>query len=144
MTTDRRKPVARYVLFSDSTAQDRFAQMAEAAFQDLARLDQWAGQVSLELSAPQKVTTRRGLLRRTVAEEGQPETLTVTGALAAAGEAGRDVPAGVVAIGGCAAERKLSATMGRVVLELVRDLAGVPVGEQRAHPAYRQTLRLAS
>lgn len=144
MTTDRRRPVARYVLFSDQAAQDRFAQMAEAAFQDLARLDQWAGQVSLELSAERKATPRRGLLRRTGAVERPRETLIVTGALAAAGEAGRDVPARVEAIGGCAAERKLAATMGRVVVELVRDLADVPVGEQRAHPAYRQTLRLAA
>ncbi|WP_344044319.1 hypothetical protein [Nocardioides panacihumi] len=144
MTTDRRKPVARYVLFSDPVAQDRFAAVAEAAFQDLARLDQWAGQVSLELAAEPKVPSRRGLLRRSVAGPGQVETLTVTGALAAAGEAGRDVPARVESIGGCAAERKLSATMGRVVVELVRDLAATPVAEQRAHPAYRQTLRLAA
>ena len=47
------------------------------------------------------------------------------------------------ALGGCAAERKLAATLGRVILELVRDLATVPLDDQRLHPACRQTLRLA-
>jgi hypothetical protein len=144
MTTDRRKPVARYVIFTDKPTQERFTVTAESAYQDLSRLDQWSGRATLELTTSQTVTARRGLLRRAVEEELPPEKLTVTGALAAAGEAGRDVPTRVRNLGGCAAERKLAATMGRVLLELIRDLAGHPVAEQRAHPAYRQTLRLAA
>lgn len=144
MTEDRRKPVARYVLFADAADHDRFAELAEASYQDLARLDQWTGKATLILSAPETVTTRKGLLRRAVQEELPPETVTVTAALAAAGETARDVPARIANLGGCGAERKLSATMGRVTLELVRDLAKVSLADQRLHPAYRQTLRLAA
>ena len=148
MTADRRKPVARDVMFADPATQERFIAAADAAYHDLARLDQWSGAVPLVLStpptAPQPVK-RLGLRRRPAEEKApEPEQLTVTGALAGAGEAGRDEPGRVEALGGCAAERKLAATMGRVVRELVRDLAGVPVDDQTRHPAYRQTLRLAA
>lgn len=148
MMGDRRKPVSRYVLFTDQATQDRFAGIAEAAYQDIARLDQWAGLATLELPGVPTAAaapTRRGLLRRSVADQAPPsETFAVTGGLSAAGEVGRDVPARIEAFRGCAAERMLAATMGRVVLDLVRDLAAAPVGEQRDHPAYRQTLRLAA
>ncbi|SFC31507.1 hypothetical protein SAMN04487968_105141 [Nocardioides terrae] len=146
MLVDRRKPVARYVLFADPATQERFADVAEAAYQDLARVDQWSGTASLTLpAAPSEdtETKRRGLRRRAVEHVAAAEVLTVTGALSAAGEAARDLPDRVVGLGGCAAERKLAATLGRVVLELVRDLAGVPLDDQRLHPAYGQTLRLA-
>jgi hypothetical protein len=144
MNGDRRKPIARYVLFADEEAQGRFAVVAEAAYRDIARLAGWSGRVTVALSDPQRVVTRRGLLRRAVAEETPGESIVVTGALAAAGEVGRDEPARVEALGGCTAEGRLAGTMGRVVGELVRDLGRVPVDEQRAHPAYRQTLRLAA
>jgi len=141
---DRRKPVSRYVLFPAAADQDRFAEVAEAGYRDLARLDQWSGRTTVTLSEPETVTTRRGLLRRSVEEEVPPETATVTGALAAAGEAGRDVPGRIARLAGCEAERRLADTMGRVVLELVRDLGDVPIADQRLHPAYRQTVRLAA
>jgi hypothetical protein len=143
MLNDRRKPVARYVLFTDTSVQQRFADAAEASFADLARLDQWAGRSTLTLPS-KPVVTKRGLLRRAVEESAPPDVLSVTAALSAAGEAGRDVPSRVAGLGGCAAERKLSAAIGRVELDLVRDLAEVPVGEQATHPAYRQTLRVAA
>jgi hypothetical protein len=141
---DRRKPVARYVLFTDAADQDRFAELAEAGYQDLARLDQWSGKATVTLSTPETVTTRRGLLRRPVEAEVPAETAVVTAALAAAGEAGRDVPGRIAHFSGCEAERRLAETMGRVVLDLVRDLGEVPLADQRLHPAYRQTLRLAA
>ena len=144
MNDDRRKPVARYVLFPSTADHERFAELAEAGYQDLARLDQWSGKATVTLSAPETVTTRRGLLRRSVEEEVPPETAIVTAALAAAGEAGRDVPGRITRLSGCEAERKLADTMGRVVLELVRDLGNVTLADQRLHPAYRQTLRLAA
>jgi hypothetical protein len=144
MTGDRREPVARYVLFADGSLQEQLAGIAEAAYQDLARVDQWSGRTTLALVPARKVTARRGLLRRPVEEHLPAESLTVTAALAAAGETGRDVPERVAALRGCEAERKLGETMGRAVLDLVRDLAGAPVEDQRAHPAYRQTLRLAA
>jgi hypothetical protein len=144
VTTDRRKPVARYVLLGETAAQERFAEVAEAAYQDLARLDQWTGTATLALTAPRTATSRRRLLRRPAEERLPVPTVAVTGGLAAAGEAGRDEPGRIEDLGGCEAERKLAATMGRVVLELARDLAAMPVDEQRAHPAYRQTLRLAA
>jgi len=145
MVTDRRRPVARYVLFADPAKQERFADVAEAAYQDLDRLDQWSGIATLTLpgAAETAETKRRGLLRRAVEQVAAVEALTVTGALAAAGETARDLPERLAALGGCAAERKLAATLGRVILELVRDLATVPLDDQRLHPAYRQTLRLA-
>jgi hypothetical protein len=144
VNADRRQPVARYVLFADAADYDRFAELAEAGYQDLARLDQWSGKAMVTLSAPETVTTRRGLLRRSVEQELPPETATVTGALAAAGEAGREVPNAITNLAGCEAERKLADTMGRVIIELVRDLGKVSHGDQRLHPAYRQTLRLAA
>ncbi|GAB7006318.1 hypothetical protein JCM18899A_37910 [Nocardioides sp. AN3] len=143
MMEDRREPVARYVVFADGAVQRRFAEVAESTYQDLARLDEWAGPSTLELPDTERSHERRGLLRR-ASRETPVETLAVTSGLAAAGETGRDVPARIAAMGGCAAERDLSATMGRVVLELVRDLAGAAVGEQREHLAYRQTQRLAA
>jgi hypothetical protein len=145
MTTDRRKPVARYVLFANQATQERFIDVAEAAYQDLLRIDQWSGQASLELPGLTEPagSRRRGLLRRAVAQESPVDVLTLTGALAAAGEAGRDVPGRVETLAGCAAERKLAVTMGRVVVDLVRDLARDTLDDQRRHPAYRQTLRLA-
>jgi hypothetical protein len=144
MSGDRRKPVARYVLFADGATQEQFAGLAEATYQDMARRDQWSGKSTLELSRTPTATTRRVLLRRAAAERARAETLDVTSGLAAAGETGRDVPGRVATLRGCEAERTLAETMGRVVLDLVRDLAGAPVDEQRAHPAYRQTLRLAA
>ncbi|MDH2414678.1 hypothetical protein [Nocardioides sp. CER19] len=145
MTADRRQPVARYVVFADEATQEQFGDVAEEAYRDLARLDQWTGQVPLVLSAPETAKAKRRLLRRAVPEtHGPPETVNVTGALAAAGETGRDVPGRVGDLDGCAAERKLAATMGDVVLDLTRDLAREGLAEQRAHPAYRQTLRLAA
>src|SRR5690242_13714710 len=144
MSGDRRKPVARYVLFADGAAQDQFAGVAEAAYQDLARLDQWSGKTTLEVPQESTPTARRRLLRRAAEQSRSTQTFAVTGALAAAGEAGRDVPGRVAALSGCEAERKLAGTIGRVVLDLVRDLATESVDDQRAHPAYRQTLRLAA
>jgi hypothetical protein len=144
MNADRRKPVARYVLFTDGAVQDRFAGVAEATYADLARLDQWTGAASLELPGERTGTARRRLLRRTAERSAPSEVLAVTGALSAAGEAGRDLLPRVAELGGCEAERKLAATMSRVVLDLVRDLAQQPVDAQRSHPAYRQTLRLAA
>jgi hypothetical protein len=144
MTEDRRKPVARYVLFSDESTQVRFAEIAETAFRDMSRLDQWAGKASLAVGDPEAATEKRGFLRRAARSAPQPDALTVTAGLAAAGEAGRDVPARIASLRGCHAEHELATRMGRVVLELARDLAGEPVDDQREHPAYRQTLRLAA
>ncbi|GAB7004962.1 hypothetical protein JCM18899A_24350 [Nocardioides sp. AN3] len=140
-STDRRKLAARYVVFADAGVQYEFAQAAESAFQVLARLDQWAGRATLVLDG-ETSTERRRFLRR--AAWAPVETLRVTAGLAGAWEAGRDVPAQTAALGGCDAEQALTATMGHVVCKLARDLADVAVGEQRDHPAYGQTLRLAA
>lgn len=141
---DRRKPVARYVLFADRATQEAVAVAAESAYRDLARADQWSAAVTLELAAEQTVTTKRGLLRRAVEERLPAESYAVTAALAAAGAAALDLPARIRALRGCEAEGRLADTMARVVLELVRDLASGDVEQQRAHPAYRQTVRLAA
>lgn len=147
MTQDRRRPVARYVLFTDPTTQTRFAGVAEAAYQDLARLDQWNGVVMVDLPSRNTVVVvrRKGLLRRTVEEErAQTVTVGVTAALAEAMEAVTTVPRRLVGLGACEPQRALADAMAAVVLDLVRDLAEVEVGQQALHPAYRQTLRLAA
>jgi hypothetical protein len=146
MATDRRRPVARYVLFADPATQERFVEAAEAAYQDLVRLDSWSGSVPLTLAAPTAPppAKRHGLRRRASEGSPQPEHLLVSGGLAEAGVLGRDLPARVESLEGCAAERRLASTMGRVACELVSDLAAVPAEKQAGHPAYRQTLRLAA
>ncbi|MEX0426926.1 hypothetical protein AB3X52_04770 [Nocardioides sp. DS6] len=71
-------------------------------------------------------------------------TALVTPALAAADRAGSEVPQRVAGLGGCVAEAALAAAAGEVVLDLVRYLAGLQLSQQQAHPAYRQTVRLAA
>lgn len=141
---DRRKPVARYVVFTDEESQAALTQAAEEIYRRLGQLDEWAGPTELALPTGTTVVRKRGLLRRPLVEE-ETERLAVSSGLAAAGRTALEVPPAVDELPGCPAGRMLAHSMGRVILELVRDLAasGHPT-DQPGHPAYRQTMRLAA
>lgn len=144
MTTDRREPLARYVLFADMTTQARFVATAEEAYRTLVKADRWGAAASVTIGPATVVTERRGVLRRPVEVTLPAPTAPATPSLAAAAQAGEEVPGRVAALGGCTAEASLAAVMGDVVLDLVRDLARLLPSQQRDHPAHRQTLRLAA
>lgn len=144
MTTDRRKPVARYVLFADEAVQARFVEIAEAAHQLLSKADRWTASGRLDVPSAETVTERRGLLRRTVEVTRPSVSMLVTPALAAAGRTALDVPSRFAETDRCGAARRVAEVMAEVVLDLIRDLAALDVAQQRPHAAYGQTLRLAA
>jgi hypothetical protein len=144
VTTDRRKPVARYVRFADEATQAHFVEAADDAYQALAKADRWTASARFPMPSGETVTKRRGLLRRAVEVPVAPVSVLVTPALAAACGAALDAPSRFAAIGGCDAGRRLAAVIAEVIVDLVRDLAALDIDEQRPHPAYTQTVRLAS
>lgn len=144
MIGDRRRPVARYVQFRDEATQQRFIQAAERCYRLLAKTDAWRGETIVDVPSDATVTKRRGLLRRAEEVPAPPETVVLSAALAAASATAADVPARVAAVDGCAAGRGVAGAIAAVLRDLVHDLTPLPVADQRAHPAYTQTLRLAA
>lgn len=146
ITGDRRRPVARYVVFSDPTTQAAFIAAAEAAYGTLVRASSWRGSVAFALPSSETVTVteRRGLRRRTLEQPAPPRVLSLAPGLAEAAGTALAVPAQLDDLGGCDAGRHLGRCLAEVVLDLVCDLGRLPAEEQPAHPAYRQTQRLAA
>ena len=143
MIGDRREPVARYVQFHDEATQQRFIATAQVAYQRLARMNDWPGEFQLRLPRGATDPTENGRrLRWWAASPGR--TITLSAGLANAGRAALQMPGQVQALGGCEVGRRLARSMADVVLDLAQDLAPASVPEQQAHPAYRQTLRLAA
>jgi hypothetical protein len=137
---DRRKPVARYVEFGDEDIQARFIAAAENAYQGLVASDSFEGLGQVEL--PTAPPGRRGLFRRPPAPG---RFVTTTAALAKVARAASDTPGEVKSSpNGCTSSHRVAQTLANVTSELVRDLVALDPAEQAAHPAYRQTLRLAA
>lgn len=144
MIGDRRRPVARYVQFRDEATQQRFILGAEGCYRRLLKTDLWRGETAVELPTEGTVTQRRGLRRRAEAVPTPPPTVVRSAALATASAAATRVPPRIAAIEGCAAGRGVARAIAAVLADLVEDLTPLPATEQRAHPAYTQTLRLAA
>lgn len=140
---DRRQPVARYVEFGREGVHQDFIATAEAAYQRLAASDAFesGGEVRLRVAA---APARGRLLRRSrpvVTEQVVP----TTAALARIAHAVADLPEAVAsAERSCRHTTGVARTLASVTSDLLRDLVSLEPGEQAAHAAYRQTLRLAA
>ncbi len=139
--TERRRPVARYVEFGDEHLQERFIGLQEAAFQTLLAADvaETSGQVELRSPVPE---TRRGVFRR--APQAVSQVVTTSPALARVAWTAAHAPGEVAAApNACTSSRRVADMLSAVATDLVRDLLPLSPEDQVAHPAYRQTLRLA-
>ena len=149
ITGDRRKPVARYVQFADDDVQARFTATAETAYQRLVGLDRDAvhSQVELPADPPKPAANgRRGLFRRPPPPPA-PDRLVVptTAALAKVARTASGTPAEVKSSpNGCTSSHRVAQLLATVATDLVGELLALDPAEQAAHPAYRQTLRLAA
>jgi len=148
ITGDLRKPVARYVEFGDEDIQARFIAAAENAYRRLVASDRFAvlGQVELPSAPPTPASRgRRGLFRRPPPPAPGRVVVPTTAALARVARTASDTPGEVKSSpNGCTSSHRVAQILATVVTELVHDLLALDPAEQAAHPAYRQTLRLAA
>jgi hypothetical protein len=132
---DRRQPAARYVEFGDEDIQAQFIGAAEDAYRRLVHSDRFAvlGQVELP-------SARRGLFRRPPGR-----VVATTAALASVARTASEIPGEVKSSpNGCTSSHRVAQLLATVATDLVHDLLVRSPAEQAAHPAYRQTLRLAA
>ncbi len=142
---DRRKPVARYVQFADADVQARFITEAEHGYHALTAADTFEGLGEVELVVAPATTTRRGLFSRSRPVPASTRSVPSTAALARVVHLAEDVPASLAATPHpCASVVRAGRLLATVALELAHDLLELSPAEQAAHPAYRQTLRLAA
>jgi hypothetical protein len=140
--TDRRKPVARYVEFGEEDIQVRFIDAAENAYQRLVASDQFDRLGHVELPAVEP-PARRGLFRRPPPPPPR-RVVPTTAALARVVQDTTVIPDEVQAAGSCASACGVANVLASVARELADDLMPLDPKDQSAHPAYRQTLRLAA
>ncbi|HET7689204.1 MAG TPA: hypothetical protein VFK41_02410 [Nocardioidaceae bacterium] len=138
---DRRKPVARYVEFGDADTQERFIDVAEAAYQALVAADTFEGHGQIEVRtapAPEKKLFRK-------AQPAPSRMMPTTPALSRAVQTASAVRAAFEAPGSsCRSSLRVAQGLSTVLSELALDLLQLTPAEQAGHPAYRQTLRLAA
>ena len=148
ITGDRRKPVARYVEFGDEDVQAQFIAAAEDAYRRLVGLDRFAGlsHVELPVDPPTPAAPgRRGLFRRPPRPAPDRLVVRTTAALATVARIASDTPGEVQSSpNGCAFTHRVALMLATVATDLVGELLALDPAEQAAHPAYRQTLRLAA
>ncbi len=142
ITADRRRPTARYAEFSDTNDQAQFVNAAERSYRSLVGSDAWGSDTPIEVGT-QGPGARGSLFRR-----GRPApTRTAPGTLALARvhQIAIGTPRELAASPrGCAASESVALILARVTADLEHDLLALTPHQQAAHPAYRQTLRLAA
>lgn len=138
---DRRQPVARYVEFGDADTQERFVDVAEAAYQALVAADTFEGHGQVEVRtapAPEKKLFRKS----------QPSPSRMVQATPALSRAVQTASAVRVAFeapsASCRSSLRVAQGLSTVLSELALDLLQLTPADQASHPAYRQTLRLAA
>ena len=88
---------------------------------------------------------RRGLFRRPAPPAPGRVAVPTTAALARVARAAADIPGEVESSpDGCTAAHRVAHLLATVATDLVDYLLALEPAEQAAHPAYRQTLRLAA
>lgn len=143
ITADRRRPVARYVEFTDADAQSRFVTAAERHYRALSGSDTWQSDTHVEL--PTAPPPARRSLFRPRQQQATLRQVPSTPALARVHQITVDTPRELAgSAGSCAAFQELALILTSVTADLVRDLLALTPDKQAAHSAYRQTLRLAS
>ncbi len=142
ITADRRRAAARYLEFGDAELQKRFITAAERAHAALVGSDSWGTTAQIEAEPERRSWAAK--LRRP-RRETAATTVVSTPALAMVNEIATNAPAELTASDhSCRAARDVALVMAGVTSELVGDLAALPLEQQAAHSAYRQTLRLAA
>jgi hypothetical protein len=143
LTSDRRRAIARYVQFRDLPTQQRLTAAAEHSYQALVGSDSWARSAQIEdPTAPPPI--RKGLFRRS-RHLPTPSMLPTTQAFAMVNRLTADIPRELdESPNGCSASRGVAQALASVAIDLVRELLALSPDQQAAHPAYRQTLRLAA
>lgn len=150
MTSDRRRPVARYVEFRDPYAQMRFISTAEKVHRTLVAADQFGGvrEVALHPDLPEPepvIPQRRRWGRKPQLVVVEIETILATPALAQTLMIATTAPGEVAASPqACSSSAHVAQILGNVAESLAMELLEVPPREQADHPAYGQTLRLAA
>ncbi len=145
ITVDRRKPSVRYVEFRDIHAQQLLATAADRAYKALVGSDNWAGGIA-EIASPKAPLpiARKVRFRRSERPATLPMVAT-TPALARVVQLVADtLPLLAASPNGCSASRGVAQILASVASELVGELVALTPEQQAAHPAYRQTLRLAA
>jgi hypothetical protein len=143
ITHDRRRAVARFVEFRDVDAQKRFITSAEHAYWSLVASDTWGAIAHIEARTERPPARNLPFRRRR-----RPTTLHIvpsTAALARVHQIAADTPRELAASpSGCSASHDVALVLVSVTTELLRELLALTPTLQVAHPAYRQTLRLAA
>ena len=142
ITADRRRPTARYAEFRDTDDQSQFVKAAEHSYRSLVGSDAWGSDIPIEVGT-QGPQARGSLFRRR--RPSPARTARGTLALARVHQIAIGTPRELAASPhGCAASESLALILARVTADLERDLLALTPHQQAAHPAYRQTLRLAA
>ena len=144
VTSDRRRPVARYVEFRDLPAQHHLTAAAEHSYRALVGSDNWGGTASIQDRTTPPPPARKGLFRRS-RPPAAPAMLPTTQAFARVDQLTVTIPRELQeSPNGCSASRDVVRILASVASDLVRELLALTPDQQAAHPAYRQTLRLAA